>query len=72
SGNFVIKNAQWRDDVSKRFHDALCFEMEAAGIMQDTQALVIRGISDYADPHKSSHWQDCATGAAVAFARELL
>jgi nucleoside phosphorylase len=31
----------------------LCFEMEAAGLMNQFPCLVIRGICDYSDSHKN-------------------
>lgn len=72
SGASVLKDAKKRDEVSQAFHHALCFEMEAAGVMDDTHCLVIRGIADYADSHKNQLWQDYAAGTAAAFARQLL
>ena len=72
SGNAVIKNASRRDELSQRFPAARCFEMEAAGVMDQTHCLVIRGIADYADSHKNQHWQPYAAGTAAAFAREFL
>ena len=61
-----------RDEISQIYYNALCFEMEAAGVMDDIRCLVIRGICDYADSHKSDLWQDYAAGTAAAFAREFL
>lgn len=72
SDDFVMRNPQKRDELSAVFHDAMCFEMEAAGAMEDARCLVIRGISDYADTHKSHLWQPYAAGTAAAFAREIL
>ncbi|KAF1811528.1 purine and uridine phosphorylase [Eremomyces bilateralis CBS 781.70] len=72
SGNQVIKNAAERDTVSKEFGGVLCFEMEAAGLMNSFPCLVIRGICDYADSHKNKKWQPYAAGAAAACAKELL
>lgn len=46
--------------------------MEAAGVDVNRQCLVIRGISDYADSHKSDLWRSYAAGREAAFARELL
>ena len=37
----------------------LCFEMEAAGLMDNFPCLVIRGICDYADETKADEWQRC-------------
>ncbi len=46
--------------------------MEAAGVVDQMQCLVIRGIADYADSHKNQAWQPYAAGTAAAFAREVL
>ncbi|GFF25367.1 isoform 2 of ankyrin repeat domain-containing protein 50 [Aspergillus udagawae] len=51
---------------------ALCFEMEAAGLMLDFPCIVIRGICDYSDSHKNKQWQGYAALAAAAYAKELL
>ncbi|KAI8271206.1 Vegetative incompatibility protein HET-E-1 [Colletotrichum sp. SAR11_239] len=71
SGNQVIKHGKTRDELSKEF-GALCFEMEAAGLMQEFPCLVIRGICDYSDAHKNKRWQEYAATTAAAFAKELL
>jgi nucleoside phosphorylase len=70
SGNSVMRSAKKRDDIAQRF-SVLCFEMEAAGMM-DWQCLPIRGICDYADSHKNKDWQDYAAATAAAYATELL
>jgi nucleoside phosphorylase len=72
SGNQVIKNAAERNTVSKEFGGVLCFEMEAAGLMNSFPCLVIRGICDYADSHKNKTWQAYAAGVAAACAKEVL
>ena len=51
---------------------ALCFEMEAAGLMLDFPCVVIRGICDYSDSHKNKQWQPYAAGVAAAYSKELL
>jgi hypothetical protein len=71
SGDKVIKDAKKRDQVGKRF-GALCFEMEAGGLMDHFPCLVIRGICDYADSHKNKDWQPYAAATAAAYAKELL
>ena len=71
SGDAIVQSARMRDEVSDKYN-AVCFEMEAAGVMDDTHCLVIRGISDYADGHKPSTWRYYAAATAAAFARELL
>jgi nucleoside phosphorylase len=72
SGNHVVKNATQRDAISKELGGVLCFEMEAAGLMNSFPCLVIRGICDYADSHKNKTWQPYAAGTASACAKELL
>jgi nucleoside phosphorylase len=73
SGNQVIKDAALRDEINKRLGGkVLCFEMEAAGLMNDFPCIVIRGICDYADSHKNKAWQEHAAAVAAAFAKEFL
>jgi nucleoside phosphorylase len=71
SGNQVIKHGVTRDRLREEL-DILCFEMEAAGLMDNFPCLVIRGICDYADSHKNKRWQQYAAAAAAAYAKELL
>ncbi|KAJ5719270.1 hypothetical protein N7493_007725 [Penicillium malachiteum] len=72
SGNQVIKSAAERDRISSELGGVLCFEMEAAGLMNEFPCLVIRGICDYSDSHKNKRWQPYAAAAAAARAKELL
>jgi nucleoside phosphorylase len=71
SGNQVIKDTATREQLKKDY-DALCVEMEGAGVMAVIPCLVIRGISDYADSRKNDIWQKYAATTAAAFAKELL
>src|SRR5690606_20823674 len=68
SGNQVIKDGATRERLSSRFGGVLCFEMEAAGLMNNYPSLVIRGISDYADSHKNNEWQPYAAATAAVCA----
>ena len=52
--------------------DVLCFEMEAAGLMNHFPCLVIRGICDYSDSHKNNVWQGYAAMTAAAYTKDLL
>jgi nucleoside phosphorylase len=72
SGNQVVKNAAERDRVSAELGGVLCFEMEAAGLMNSFPCLVVRGICDYADSHKTKTWQPYAAATAAAYAKEVL
>jgi nucleoside phosphorylase len=71
SGNKVIKNALLRDELRDR-HNIICFEMEAAGLLNTLPVAIIRGISDYADSHKNDKWQPYAAATAAAYAKGLL
>ncbi|KAF5589832.1 nacht and ankyrin domain protein [Fusarium subglutinans] len=71
SANQVIKNGRTRDQLAKEL-DAICFEMEAAGLMDSFPCLVVRGVCDYADSHKNKQWQPYAAMTAAAYAKELL
>ncbi|KAF3929387.1 hypothetical protein ABW19_dt0205443 [Dactylella cylindrospora] len=71
SGNKVIKDGATRDKLSQE-NNIICFEMEAAGIMDSFPCLVIRGICDYADSHKNKLWQRYAAATAAAYAKEIL
>ncbi|KXH61054.1 hypothetical protein CNYM01_11557 [Colletotrichum nymphaeae SA-01] len=72
SGNQVIKSGRRRDAISASLGGVLCFEMEAAGLMNELPCLVIRGICDYADAHKNKKWQEYAAAVAAAYAKELV
>ena len=71
SANQVMEDAIARDKLSTSM-DILCFEMEAAGLMNHSPCLVVRGICDYADSHKNKQWQGFAAMMAAAYAKDLL
>lgn len=72
SGNQVMKDGVTRDSLSKKFGGIVCFEMEAAGVMNILPCLVVRGICDYCDSHKNKAWQPFAAAAAASCARYIL
>lgn len=73
SANSLIKDGVERDRICQDLGgDVLCFEMEAAGLMNNFPCLVIRGICDYADSHKNKKWQPYAAATAAAYAKEIL
>lgn len=53
----VMKDGATRGEVGAKLGGVLCFEMEAAGLMNSFPCLVVRGICDYADSHKNKRWQ---------------
>ncbi|PYH48084.1 uncharacterized protein BP01DRAFT_175950 [Aspergillus saccharolyticus JOP 1030-1] len=71
SANQVMKDGRLRDKLAQEL-GILCFEMEAAGLMDSFPCLVVRGICDYSDSHKSKEWQGYAAATAAAYTKELL
>lgn len=71
SADQLMKDAIIRDKLATE-RGVLCFEMEAAGLMNHFRCLVIRGICDYADSHKNKQWQGYAAMIASAYAKDLL
>ena len=71
SANQLVKDALIRDKLAAE-KDILCFEMEAAGLMNHFPCLVIRGICDYSDTHKNKEWQGYAAMMAAIYAKDLL
>jgi nucleoside phosphorylase len=72
SGNQVMRSAAEKDKVSAELGGVLCFEMEAAGLMNSFSCLDLRGICDYADSHKNKRWQSYAAAMAAAYGKEVL
>jgi nucleoside phosphorylase len=71
SGDQVMKDSETRDRLAHQL-GILCFEMEAAGLMNQLSTLVIRGICDYCDSHKQKQWQGYSALSAAAYAKVLL
>ncbi|PSN58709.1 purine and uridine phosphorylase [Corynespora cassiicola Philippines] len=71
SSNQLQISATERNRIRKE-HDVVCFEMEAAGVMQEYPCVVVRGICDYADSHKNKGWQNYAAATAAACAKVML
>jgi nucleoside phosphorylase len=71
SGDQVMKDSELRDRLAQQY-GILCFEMEAAGLMDELPTLVIRGICDYCDSHKNKEWQGYAALVAAAYAKAFL
>ena len=71
SSNQLMRDAIVRDRLVEK-KDVLCFETEAAGLVNHFPCLNIRGICDYSDTHKNKEWQGYAAMAAAAYAKDLL
>ncbi|KAK2047385.1 purine and uridine phosphorylase [Colletotrichum somersetense] len=71
SGNQVVKDGRTRDNLAQEL-GVVCFEMEAAGLVDQFPCMKVRGIYDYADSHKNKQWQRYAAATAAAYTKELL
>ncbi|KPM43779.1 hypothetical protein AK830_g2808 [Neonectria ditissima] len=71
SGSLLMKDALKRDKLAEQ-SKVLCFETEAAGLMNRFPCLVIRGICSYSDSHTNKEWQGYAAMTAAAYAKALL
>ncbi|RCI11659.1 hypothetical protein L249_7210 [Ophiocordyceps polyrhachis-furcata BCC 54312] len=71
SADAFMEDAKIRDLLAEEL-DVLCFEMEAAGLMNNFPCLVVRGICDYSDARWNKHWRGYAAMAAAAYARDLI
>ncbi|KAL8366598.1 hypothetical protein RB595_010452 [Gaeumannomyces hyphopodioides] len=71
SGNAVMRSGEHRDAIARR-HGAIAFEMEGAGAWDEVPCIVVKGICDYADSHKSKLWQNFAAASAASVAVTIL
>jgi hypothetical protein len=72
SGNLIMKNAEYRDQLREET-DAICVETEETGLLHRyPYYLAVRGICDYSDSHKNKMWQPYAALTAAAYTSELL
>jgi nucleoside phosphorylase len=71
SGDTVMKSGEDRDEIATR-DGVIAFEMEGAGVWEHFPSLVIKGVCDYADSHKSKRWQGYAAVTAAAVMKAFL
>ncbi|KAK2753351.1 hypothetical protein FQN55_003480 [Onygenales sp. PD_40] len=72
SGDTVMKSGEDRDDIAL-LDGVIAFEMEGAGVWESfPSTLVIKGVCDYADSHKSKKWQRYAAATAAAVTKCFL
>ncbi|KAK4247891.1 hypothetical protein C7999DRAFT_31702 [Corynascus novoguineensis] len=71
SGDAVMKSSEHRDWIARE-HNVIAFEMEGAGVWDEVPCIVIKGVCDYADSHKSKVWQPFAAATAAAVAKAML
>ncbi|KAL3488611.1 putative kinesin light chain [Aspergillus germanicus] len=67
SADTVMKSGQHRDEIVSK-EKVIGFEMEGAGVWDNVPCVIVKGVCDYADSHKSKVWQAyaAATGASAA------
>ena len=66
-----MKSGEDRDEIAAK-EEVIAFEMEGAGVWDHFPCLVIKGVCDYADSHKSKKWQNYAAAAAAACMKAFL
>lgn len=71
SGDTVLLSGDDRDEISAK-EKTIGFEMEGAGVWDNIPCIVIKGVSDYADSHKSRRWQGYASAAAASCMKAFL
>jgi nucleoside phosphorylase len=71
SGDTVMKSGEDRDSIAKR-DGVVAFDMEGAGVWDEVPCIVVKGVCDYADCHKTKRWQDFAAATAAAAMKALL
>ncbi|KAH8689020.1 putative zinc finger protein [Talaromyces proteolyticus] len=71
TSNSVIRSAQHRDYYAE-LENIIAFEMEGAGVWDKFNCLIIKGVCDYCDSHKSKDWQHYAAAVAACAAKEVL
>ncbi|KAF9893924.1 hypothetical protein FE257_008895 [Aspergillus nanangensis] len=71
SADAVMKSAEHRDAIARK-EGILGFEMEAAGVWDNIPTIILKGVCDYADSHKSKTWQFYAAATAASAAKAFL
>ena len=71
SADTVMKSGVKRDQIVQ-LEEVLGFEMEGAGVWDNISCIIIKGVCDYADSHKSKEWQHYAAAAGASAAKSFL
>ncbi|KAI0537061.1 purine and uridine phosphorylase [Xylaria digitata] len=71
SGDTVMGSGEERDSIARR-ECVLGFETEGAGIWDSFPCVVIKGVCNYADSHKTKAWQRYAGATAAACLKAFL
>ena len=71
SGDMVMKSGEDRDRIAEK-EGVIAFEMEGAGIWEEVPCLVVKGVCDYSDCHKTKKWQNFAAATAASATKAIL
>ncbi|KAJ5754732.1 hypothetical protein N7533_004275 [Penicillium manginii] len=71
STDTVMKSAKHRDDLAQGSR-LVGFEMEGSGVCNNLSCVIIKGVCDYADSHKTKVWQDYAAASAACATKSFL
>ncbi|GKZ36280.1 hypothetical protein AbraIFM66950_007281 [Aspergillus brasiliensis] len=71
SGDTLMRSGTRRDTIATE-EGIIAFEMEGAGVSDNLPHVIIKGVSDYADSHKTKAWQPYAAATAAACMKAFL
>lgn len=71
NGDVLMKSGQHRDTVAD-CENVIGFEMESGGAWDCIPTVVIKGVCDYSDSHKTKTWQKYAATTAAACTKAIL
>lgn len=74
SGDSVIRSGIIRDQIAEKY-EITAFEVEAAGVWGELPCIVVKGVSGYADGHRTdswSKWQNFAAATSASAAKSLI
>ncbi|KAK4059628.1 hypothetical protein Trihar35433_10675 [Trichoderma harzianum] len=74
SGDMAFNSGAHRDSLAKK-HGIIAFEMEGAGMWDELPCIIVKGVNDYGDGHKTkkwAEWQSFAAATAASVARALI
>ncbi|KAK0760846.1 LOW QUALITY PROTEIN: hypothetical protein N5P37_005783 [Trichoderma harzianum] len=74
SGDMAFNSGAHRDSLAKK-HGIIAFEMEGAGMWDELPCIIVKGVNDYGDGHKTkkwAEWQNFAAATAASVARALI
>ncbi|SPB49184.1 Cytochrome P450 family protein [Aspergillus niger] len=71
SGDTLMRSGMRRDTIATK-EGIVAFEMEGAGVSDNIPHVIIKGVSDYADSHKTKAWQPYAACTAAACMKAFL